>query len=155
MRIYLRGEPIEFVSSCRYLGFNIVSGKCFKLSIKEDLCSFFGSVNSVLSCLPQPRENVQLQLLYSNCIPRLTYGATIKDLTASEKQQLNVATNNAIRRIFGFRRWESIRQLREFYHFQSIEMLFAKAKRRFDISIANHANSVIHFLSALNQQNSI
>ena len=61
-RIYLRGEPIEFVSSCRYLGFNIVSGKCFKLSIKEDLWSFFGSVNSVWSCLPQPRENVQLQL---------------------------------------------------------------------------------------------
>ena len=93
--------------------------------------------------------------LYSTCVPRLTYGAAIKDLTASEKQQLNVATNNAIRRIFGFRRWESIRQLRDIYNFESIEMMFAKAKRRFYITLATHDNHVLRFLSSLNQQTSI
>ena len=98
--------------------------------------------------MKQPRENVQLQLLCSNCVPRLTYGAAVKDPTAREKHRLNVALNNAIRRIFGFRRWESIRHLREFYHFDSIEIMFAKAKKRFDFSLANHDNRVLRFLSS-------
>ena len=79
------------------------------------------------------------------------YGAAVKDPSASEKQQLNVAINNAVRRIFGFRRWESIRQLREFYHFESIEVMFAKAKTRFDRGLTNHRNSVLRFLSHFNQ----
>ena len=149
-RITLHGQPIEFVNSCKYLGFHIVSGKCFKFSVKQDLY-----VNTVLSCLSQPRENFEFQLLYSTRVPRLTFGAAIKDLTASEKQQLNVATNNAIKRIFGFRRWESIRQLRDIYNFESIEMMFAKAKRRFYITLATHDNHVLRFLSSLNQQTSI
>ena len=28
-----------------------------------------------------------MQLLYSNCVPKLTYGAAIKDLTAAEANQ--------------------------------------------------------------------
>ena len=107
--ISLQGNPIEFVKTCKYLGFHIVSSNHFKFSFREDLCGFFGCVNSVLTCMTSPRENVLLQLLYTNCVPRLTYGAAVKDLSASEKQQLNVAVNNAVRRIFGFRRWESIR----------------------------------------------
>ena len=146
-RISLRGEPIDFASSCRYLGFHIESGYKFKISVRKDLCGFFGSVNSILSSMIRPNEHVQIQLLYSNCVPKLTYGAAVKELSAAEKQQLNVAVNNAVRRIFGFRRWESIRQLREFYDFQSIEVLFAKAKSRFESSLINHGNTVLRFLS--------
>ena len=69
--------------------------------------------------LTKPTEDILLKLLYSNCVPILTYGAAVKDLTAKEKQQINVAVNNAIRRIFTFRRWESIRQLREFLFYES------------------------------------
>ena len=36
-----------------------------------------------------------MQLMYSNCVPKLTYGAAVKDLNASEKHQYNVAVNNA------------------------------------------------------------
>ena len=152
-RLELQGTPIEFVSSCKYLGFYIRSGTHFKFSVHEDLCRFFGSANSILNCVSKPREQVQLQLLYSNCVPLLTYGASVKDLTAAEKHKLNVAVNNAVRRIFGFRRWQSIRDLREFYHFDSIEIMFAKAKRRLETSIANHDNRVLQFLSTFTQQN--
>ena len=149
--ISLRGRPIEYVSSCKYLGFNIVAGRKFKMSVHGDLCGFFGSVNSVLTSTSRPRDNVQMQLLYSNCVPKLTYGAAVKDLTGSETQQLNVAVNNAVRRIFGFRRWESIRQIRQFYHYDSIEVLFAKAKKRFELSLPNHANCVLRFLCLVSE----
>ena len=145
-QISLRGEPIDYVNYCKYLGFHVISGKCCRFSVHEDLCGFFGSVNSILTCLSKPKENVQLQLLFSNCVPKLTYGAAEKELTASEKHRFNVAVNNAIRRIFGFKRWESIRQLREFYGFKSLEVKFASAKQRFLRSLANHKNRVLKLL---------
>ena len=89
-----------------------------------------------------------MQLLYTTCVPKLTYGAAVKDLTAAEKHQYNVAVNNAVRRIFRFRYWQSIRQLREFYNYDSIEM-FAKARKNLFYSLANHRNSVLRFLSSL------
>ena len=57
---------------------------------------------------------------------------------------MNVAVNNVIRRIFGFRQRQSIRKLREFYGFQPIELMFEKAKKRFYHELANH-----RFLSTL------
>ena len=70
-------------------------------------------------------------------------------LAPRKKNQLNVAVNNAVRRIFGFRRWQSIRQLRDFYGFDSMEKLFEKARLRFFHSIKDHSNQVIKFLSGL------
>ena len=120
-------------------------------SINEDLRGFFGSVNSVLSCTTKPKENVLMKLLFSNCLPKLTYGAAVKDLNASEKNQLNVAQNNAIRRIFGFRLWQSIRQIREFYEYDAVEVVFAKAKRKFNATILSHDNAILRLLSTLEQ----
>ena len=128
-KIVVNGEPIEYVDSCRYLGFYITSSTCFKLSSSEDLRGFFGSVNSVLSSVQRPKENVLMHLLFANCVPKLIYGAAVKQLNANEMNQYNVALNNAIRRIFGFRRWQSIRQSREVYGYDSIEMMYAKAKK--------------------------
>ena len=90
-----------------------------------------------------------MQLLYSNCIPKLTYGAAVKNLNASETRQYSVAVNNAIRRIFGFRYWQSIRQIREFYGFPAIETIFARSKIRFHQQLITHRNSVLRFLSSL------
>ena len=145
----LGDTEIEFVSSFRYLGFNILSGTCLRFSSSECLRGFFGSVNSIFSLLTKPKENVLLQLLYSNCVPKLTYGASVKNLSAGEKHQYNVAVNNAVRRIFGFRYWQSIRQLREFYGFDPIEVIFAKAQNKFRVSLANHGNTLLRFLHQL------
>ena len=90
-----------------------------------------------------------MQLLYTSCVPKLTYGAAVKDLSSSEKNQFNVAVNNAVRRIFGFHCWQSIRQLREFYSFKSIEDLYSNARRRFLDSIMYHKNETLRFLSQL------
>ena len=147
--ISFQGVPLEYVQKCKYLGFHIVSSLHFKLSIHEDLCGFFASANSILNSMVRPKENVLMQLLFTNCVPRLTYGAAIKDLNASERRQLNVAVNNAMRRIFKFRQWQSIRHLREFYGFKSIETMFEIARSRFAHSLTNHSNGILRFLSSL------
>ena len=81
-----------------------------------------------------------MQLLFSNGVPKLTFGAPVKDLNSSEINQFNVAFNTAVRRIFGFQRWQSIRQFREVYGFDSIETLFFKAKKRFYEGMVAHDN---------------
>ena len=107
------------------------------------------SPNFVRGVIQRSRENIFMQLLYANCVPKLTYGAEVKDLNSSEMNQYNVALNGAIRRIFGFRYWQSICQLRECYGFKSMEELFEKAKRRFFNSILYHDNNVLKFLASL------
>ena len=142
---------MEYVSSVKYLGFFIKSDVQYGFSIAEDLCKFFGAANSVLNVLTRPSEEVLMKLLYSNCVPILSYGAAVKDfsITAREKQQLNVAINNAVRRIFSFRQWQSIRQLREFLHYDSIEVIFAKVRRQFNQSLVSHSNETLKFLSTV------
>ena len=142
-------ESIDYVDSAKYLGFYVISSSNFKFSTNEDLRGFISSVNSILSSIQKPKENVLMQLLFSNCVPKLTYGAAVKDLNATEKNRYNVALNNAIRRIFGFRHWQSIRQLREFYGYDSIEVSFAKARQRFYNSLPGHGNSILKFLGLL------
>ena len=144
--ISLHGSSISYVTSAKYLGFYIASGLHFRTTIQQDLCSFFASANSILNSMHRPRETVLMRLLYTNCVPRLTYGAAVKELNSSEMQQLNVALNNAIRRIFGFRQWQSIRQLRECYNFKSIEMIYSLARKRFLDGLTSHPNSLLRFL---------
>ena len=57
-------------------------------------------------------------------------------------------------RTFYVKRWKSIGHLLEFYEFELIKMRFAMAKRRFDISTANHGNHVLKFLCAFYRQES-
>ena len=66
--------------------------------------------------------------------------------------QFNVAFNTAVRRIFGFQRWQSVRQLREVYGFDSMEPLFVKAKKRFYDGMVSHGNQTLMFLSALHKE---
>ena len=99
--------------------------------------------------MTKPPQNDLVRILYSNCVPRLVYGAAVKDLNSNEKHQVNVAVNNAIRRIFGFRQYQSIRQLREFYGFKPIERMFEEAKARFHRALPNHRNGILQFLSTV------
>ena len=83
-----------------------------------------------------------MHLLFAHCVQKLLFGAAVKQLNANEMFQYNVTLNNAIRRIFGFRQWQSIRQLREVNGYDSIEMMFAKAKNN-AFSLSDHPICVL------------
>ena len=58
-------------------------------------------------------------------------------ITSKEMQQCTTALNNAIRRIFTFHRWESVRSLREAFHYKSIVEIFSDMSRKFMISLSS------------------
>ena len=123
--LLLNDQPIDYVKEWSYLGTTIVSGNSLSFSIANDLRSFYRSANSVISAQRRPNELVQMTLLYSMSVPILSYAAEVKVLRHKDMHDLNVALNDAIRRIFSFKRWESPRELRQQLHRPNIFEIFA------------------------------
>ena len=129
--VYLNGISISPVSECKYLGVNVVAGKGFSTSSRKPLSSFYCSANTILNILRKPSEQVQMQLLYTNCVPILTYACEVKSFTGRDMTRYDVALNDCIRKVFSFHRWESTRELRRSFGYDSITEIFAKRQRNF------------------------
>ena len=72
--------------------------KRYKLAYTVD----YRASNSVLNVLTNANENVLLQLLYTNCVPIISYACSVIFFSATEMTNCNTAINNVIRKIFGF-----------------------------------------------------
>jgi hypothetical protein len=107
----LNGHDLEYVSEWKYLGTLITAGKKFSFSAKNDLRSFYCASNAILTVLHKPNEEIMMKILYSNCIPILTYACDIKFFSAKEMTQCNTAVNDSICKIFSYNRWESTRKI--------------------------------------------
>ena len=129
--LLLNAQPIEYVSEWRYLGCLINNGKELSFSCKSDLTAFRRSANSIFSSLRKPNEQVSMKLLYTFSVPILTYASEVKVFSCSDMRDCNVALNNAIRRIFSYNRWESIRTLRQQLGYRDLTTTFAFRTRGF------------------------
>ena len=144
--VSLNGKAIEYVSSIVYLGTTIVSEKGFRFSATNDIRKFYRSANSLLTVLHKPSENILMQLLYTNCVSIIAYTCNVKFFSASEMRNCNTAINDAIRKVFTFNRWESVRHLRESFGYKSIYELFDEAKTRFSKSLDSHHNQTLRII---------
>ena len=141
--ISLNGGPLEFVSEWKYLGVTLTSDNGFYCSAKKPRSSFYCSVNSVLNVMRKPSQVVLMKLLYSICVPIVTYACDVATYHYKEKQSLHVAVNDAIRRIYSYDRWESVKTLHESLGYLSVTQMFAERKESFK---NNLSRSVILFL---------
>ena len=141
--IYLNDVPITLVNECKYLGIHVLAGKEFSTSAKKPLTSFLCSANTILNVVKKPSEQVLMQLLYSNCVPLLTYGCEIRKHTGREMIKFEVALNDCIRKIFTFNRWESTRMLRTSFGYNSVTEIFAMRKRTFERNFHRTGNHVL------------
>ena len=88
-----------------------------------------------------------LRLLFTNCVPILTYACEIKALNGREMMSYDVALNDCIRKIFSYNRWESVRSLRKEFGYDSVSELFTK--RTFYRAIKLTGNPVLKNLSSI------
>ena len=145
----LNGGALEFVSEMKYLGVVVISGRLFSCSAKKPRCSFYRSSNSILNVIRCPSTDVQMKLLYSICVPNLTYACEVVSYNDSDMRSLHTAANDAIRKIFGYNRWESIRSLRESHGYSSITEIFAHRKSNFEQHLSRIGNPLITRLSKI------
>ena len=102
---------------------------------------------SILRSVKKPNELVLMNLLYSNCVPSLTYCAEVKDLSSANMHKCNVALNDSIRLIFTYNRWESTRHLRQQLHFPNIYEIFHSRKCHFLEKNRTSFNAVVRHLT--------
>ena len=144
----LNDSPLEFTHEYKYLGITICSEKGRLFPATQTIRSFHRAANSILHSHVKPDERVLLRLLYSNCVPIVTYACSVKEFSSSDMYKCHVAVNNAIRRIFSFATWQSIRHLRIQYGYKSIYELFAAAQSKFMLNASNSSNKVVALLAS-------
>ena len=147
--IYIYDERIEWVHEWKYLGTTISAGRHFSFSARPDISNFFRAANSVIHVLTDAHEHTLLSLLFTNCVPILTYACSIMEYSASDMSDCNVAMNSVMRKIFGFKDWRSIRTLREIFGFKSLYEVFKVAKDRFLDCCSRSPNPIIAHISAV------
>ena len=127
----INGTCIEYVHAWKYLGTTITDGERLGFLARPDLMSFFRASNSIINALTGAHEHTLVSLLYSNCVPILTYACAVKQYSAREMSDCNLAMNNVLRKIFVFSQWQSVRYIRELFGVKSLYVLFKEAQDRF------------------------
>ena len=143
------GKELSFADELNYLGVTVVAGSSFSSSHVKPLIRFRSSVNAILNVPTRSSEPMLMKLLYSICVPHLTYSCEVISYASRQMQPLNVAMNDSIRRIFGYNRWESVRHLRTSFCYPSIEEMFASRSRKFHSRLTSISNLTLHRLAEL------
>ena len=143
----LNDAVLDNVDEWKYLGTTICAGNSLSFTARPDITSFYRAANSVLNVLTDAHEDVLMSLLYSNCIPILSYACAVKQYSASDMTSCNTAVNSVIRKIFGFQQRQSVRTLREISGYLSIYNIFANAHSKFLSQARSHRNRIVQFFA--------
>ena len=147
--LFLNNQPLESVNQYKYLGVEICAGKSLTFPANNVIRSFHRAANAILFSRVKPRNEVLLKLLYTNCVPIVSYTCAVRLFSSADMNRCHVAINNAIRRIFSFATWQSIRHLRLMHGFKCIYEIFASARSKFMNKAPTSSNSIISHLSSL------
>lgn len=109
--MHLGNLIIGWVESFKYLGFTIKCGSKFSIDINVIKRKFYAACNSVLSHCRRNNDLVKLYLVKAHCLPLLTYCIGAIALPHCIVKELGVCWNDCFRKIFGFHRWESVKEL--------------------------------------------
>ena len=130
-QIMMYGKSLNFTKEYKYLGVVVVAGKTFSTSHMSPLIKFRSAANTVLNVQKKPSEQILMKLLYSTCVPVMTYACEAVDYSAKQLHPLNVALNDCIRRIFSYNRWESVCFLRLSMGYPSLTDICIRRRKNF------------------------
>ena len=144
-------KPIEWVSAWDYLGVNIISGRRFGCSSKDRIKKFYRCANAIFRIEGRSDDLTMLRLVESHCVPILTYGMEISHFSDDrEKSKIRAAYNSLFRKIFVYRRTESVTDLQLTLARPTWEMLIETMKIGFyDRLSKTNANSPVHIFAVV------
>ena len=127
----------------------LCAGEVLTFSVTSTIRSFHRAANAIIYSPVKPQNIVRLKLLYSNCVPIIAYAFAVREFSAADMTRCHVAVNNAIRRIYSFAVWQSIRHIRTENGFKSLYEIFSSAKTKFLNSIPTSTNMIVSHLAAV------
>ena len=105
-KMFIGESDVMWSYDCSYLGIMF-----FSCSIDDRRRKFYASVNSVISKCNNMSEEVMLHIVQMQCLPILTYGCCAWKISNSDIRKMCVSINNALRRIFRYKKYESVKCL--------------------------------------------
>ena len=140
------GRDLEFVNEMKYLGVSLVAGKVFSVGLTSTVRKFRCASNTILNAHRQSSEPDLLKLIYAVAVPILTYACEILPLSNKQLNEMTVALNDAIRRVFSFQRWESVRYLRESFGYLSLSEIVHNRTENFLKTFSRTGNDTLSTL---------
>ena len=92
--LLLNNQPLDFVTQYKYLGVDLCAGKVLSLTPTSAIRSFHRAANSILYSRVKPSNDVLMKLLYTNCVPIITYASAVREFKAADMYPCHVAVNN-------------------------------------------------------------
>ena len=106
--MHLGSNHIQWYDSVKYLGVTFYGGSKLKVNTNVIKQHFFAAFNSVHGNSHSLDELIQLQLHESFCLPLLQYAMCAVKLSSSQEAELNACWNTVYRRIFNYRKYDSV-----------------------------------------------
>ena len=109
--MYLGIHELSWVTTLKYLGVHFIAKKDLVVDVMPNKCKFHAALNSIMCKSKFAAEPVKLQLIKSFCLPLLSYCAGAVELTNRALLCLSVCWNDVFRKIFNYKRYESVKEL--------------------------------------------
>ena len=119
------------------------------------ICAHFIVHLTVLNVLEKPDEAVLMQLLFTNCIPTITYGCAVKQYSSRKTTNCNTQNRNRNRKMMLFAKLFCFNDGRaqESCANALVTRLYTnylpRQKNKFRLSLQNHCNPVLSSLYPL------
>ena len=126
--LYIGNESINWANECCYLGVVIVAGKVFTTNIEIRRRKFCGAANDILSFRSILSEECIMHVVNAQALFILAYGAALWKTNYETKRRIGVCFNDCIRKIFGYNRFESVRQILYGFNMLSMDLFIVKVR---------------------------
>ena len=128
----LNGGILDWVPSWTYLGVTVVSGRRFGCTVEERIKKFYRCANGIFRIEGRSDDLTMLRLVQSHCVPILTYGMEVAYLSdRNECSKIRAAYNSIFRKIFHYRKYQSVTELQLSLACPTWELLIDKLKSSF------------------------
>ena len=110
-RMMIGTEYVDWVKECVYLGVKLISSKVFTTVVDSNKRKFYAAFNDVMFNGSFLSEECLMEIFAKQCIPILMYGAGNWRMNVEEERKVCVCFNRAVRRVFGYKDYESVREI--------------------------------------------
>ena len=105
--MYIDNDLLQWCDKIKYLGIFIKSDAGFRVDYSEARRKYFSALNSIVYNSKFCTEIVIFELVEKQCMPLLLYCIESLDLSKKDISSVNSWLNMALRKVFGYNKWES------------------------------------------------
>jgi hypothetical protein len=137
------GTAIQWVNNMRYLGVQLVAAKTFRVSLADNVKSYYAAVSSLHCKLKgSASEECYIKLIYAKCVPILLYGLEACELKQSQVRHLDFLTHRTFMRVFKTSSVEIVDECMIQFKLQLFSVLLSCRKTKFMLKLDSNVNSL-------------